>query len=582
MGRKIIKKNKKIGGKMKILGVHSGHDSSAAILIDGKIIADVQEERFNRIKHSSNVPINSIQYCLKTAEIEDISDIDYISLSWENNPQGLNTLFGIEKNLSRKEKIAFELAKTFFGKSLGMKSEKLPVYYPDYTHFNKSKIINNNHHLVHAASAYYTMSSNDKCLIFTIDGAGDNICTAVWIGNGNKIELLQKYYKEASIGWAYSVVTEGLHWIHGDGEGKTMGLAPYGDYSKCKGVLDKYFPIFENEKLIKESELGDSFYWKESGSTQFHFDEAKEVETLIKKYGKENIAAEAQRKLEENVMNLVFGWAKKTGIKKVAFAGGVMLNVKLNQRIWNNRSDIIEEQHIYPNPGDSGLAVGAALLEYYKHNEFTGYSLKNMYLGPEYSNEYIEKLLKIRKLNYMFVSNPSKKAAEMLAENKIVAWFQGRMESGPRALGNRSILMSPLKSENKDIINAWVKFRESFRPFCPSILYEYKDVYLKDNREELFMITSFDVTEDKKDKIPAVVHVDGTVRPQMVKKDINPKYWDLINHFGKITGEYIVLNTSFNVKGEPIINTPQEAIRCFFDSGLDAIFLGNYLLEKNN
>lgn len=304
------------------------------------------------------------------------------------------------------------------------------------------------------------------------------------------------------------------------------------------------------------------------------------MEKLAEKYGRENIASEAQRKLEDCVMNLVYGWAEKTKIKKVAFAGGAMLNVKLNQRIWNNRKDIITEQHIYPNPGDSGLAVGAALLQYNKFNNFVGFNLPDFYLGPSYADAEICNLLKSRKLKYQYVENPSRRAAELLADNKIIAWFQGRMETGPRALGNRSILMSPLKAENKDIINAQVKFREGFRPFCPSLLYEYRATYLKDYRDEFFMITSFDVAEDKKERIPAVVHVDGTMRPQMVKREINQLYWDLINEFGKITGEFIVLNTSFNIKGEPIINTPQEAIRCFYDGGLDALFLGSYLLQK--
>lgn len=565
---------------MIVLGIHSGHDSSAAVIKDGKILADVQEERFTRNKHSNNVPLMAIEYCLKEAKIGDINEVDKISFSWQSNPKGLNTIFGLNKDTEQKDKIVKEIAKTFFGKSLGMKNQKLPIYYPDYTKIDKSKFVNNNHHLVHAASAYYTRKSNDECLIFTIDGSGDNICTAIWLGAGNKIKLLKKYYKEAAIGWAYSIVTEGLHWIHGDGEGKTMGLAPYGDYTKCKGVLDKYFPIFKGDKLVKKSELGNSFYWAENGSTQFHFDEAREVEKLIEEYGRENIAAEAQRKLEENVMDLVFGWIKKTGIKKVAFAGGVMLNVKLNQRIWNKRGNHLEEQHIYPSPGDSGLAVGAALLEYYQHNKFDGNNLTNLYLGPKYSNKEIEKILIIRKLNYQFIDHPSRKAAKLLAANKIVAWFQGRMESGPRALGNRSILMSPLKAENKDTINKWVKFREGFRPFCPSILYEKRYEYLDDCRDEFFMITSFDVKKEKRQNIPAVVHVDGTVRPQMVQKDTNPLYWELINEFGKITGEYILLNTSFNVMGEPIINNPKEAIRCFFDGGMDALILGNYLLTK--
>ena len=206
--------------------------------------------------------------------------------------------------------------------------------------------------------------------------------------------------------------------------------------------------------------------------------------------------------------------------------------------------------------------------------------MKHLYLGPEYSNDDIEEILKIRKIKHKYIEKPAVLAAQLLSQNKIIAWFQGRMESGPRALGNRSILMSPLCSENKNVINSWVKFREGFRPFCPSLTYESKDKYLKDNRDEFFMITSFDVTSDKKDKIPAVVHVDGTLRPQMVHKDQNKKYWDLINEFGKLTGESIVLNTSFNVMGEPIINNPKEAIRCFFDSGIDAIFIGNYYVDK--
>jgi carbamoyltransferase len=564
---------------MIVLGIHQGHDSSAAIVKDGKIIADVQEERFARIKHSKNVPLKSIEFCLEQAGIEDINEVDYVSSAGENLSLELAAVFEIP---TKSDHMAIRIGKSILGKTTFNRS-KLPIYYPDFKLKDPCKLINSNHHLAHAASAHFTRKTADKCLVFTVDGAGDNICTAIWEAEGSKIKLLKSYYREASIGWAYSVVTEGLNWIHGDGEGKTMGLAPYGDYTKCMGVLDKYFPEFKDDRLVKESNLGESYFWSENGSIQFHIEDSKEVRDLIVKYGREHIAAEAQRKLEENVMNLVFGWIKKTGIKRVAFAGGVMLNVKLNQRLWNNRGDLIVEQHVYPNPGDSGLAVGAALLQYYKFNEFKGYEdFNHLYLGPEYSNEEIEKILKIRKLKYEYLENPSKKAAELLADNKIIAWFQGRMESGPRALGNRSILMSPLRAENKDIINAWVKFREGFRPFCPSLIYEKRHDYLEDFKDEFFMITSYDVTGRKRDKIPAVVHVDGTLRPQMVQKETNPRYWELINEFGNLTGEYIVLNSSYNVMGEPIINTPKEAIRGFFDSGIDALFLGNYYISKRN
>lgn len=562
---------------MKILGIHIGHDSSAAVIDDGKIIADVQEERFTRVKHSNNVPIESIKYCLKIAGFIDINEFDYISLGRLNSRLRLNALFGLRyKSLSPYETILGLLTS-----ATGIGRIHPPIYFPNFSLIDPSKFITNEHHLAHAASAYYTQESPDDCLVFTIDGVGDGISTAVWKGKGSTITPLVKYsYKDAAIGYGYSVVTEGLHFVHGDGEGITMGLAPYGDYTKCTGVLDVFFPEFKDEVLVKKSNLDGASSWKENGSTQFHMKEASQVEKLVKLHGKEHIANEAQRKLEENVLNLVFGWSRRTGIRHIACAGGVFLNVKLNQRIWNNRRDLIVRQHIYPNPGDSGLAVGAALLEYYRHNEFKGHVIDDLYKGPEYSDEEVKELLRIRKLSYEYVTNPSVKAAELLAEGKIIGWFQGKMEAGPRALGNRSILMSPTNRMNKDAINAWVKFREGFRPFCPSILYEKRDLYIKDGRDEFFMITSFDMIQAKIDKVPAVVHVDGTVRPQFVRKATNPKYWELINKFGELTGEYAVLNTSFNIKGEPIINHPREALRCFFDSGLDGIFIDCFYLKK--
>jgi carbamoyltransferase len=565
---------------MIILGVHHGHDSSAAIVVDGKVVADAQEERFNRNKHSSDVPYNSILYCLEEAGLSDINEVDKISLSWSNMTAELRALFGFKSRELIRHKIIRFAAKQIYGRDLDQNKYKTPLYYNDLKVVDESKIITNNHHLAHAASAYFTSKSNDKCLIFTIDGSGDGICTGIYMGEGSSINKLDSHYKEGAIGWPYSVVTEGLHWIHGDGEGKTMGLAPYGDYNKCKGVLDRYFPTFDGCNLIKKSELGNVFYWNEKGAVQYHFDEASSVEKIILKYGKENVAAEAQRKLEDNVLSLVKGWIDKTGVNRVAFAGGVMLNVKLNQRIWYKLSSEIKEQHIYPNPSDAGLAVGAALLEYYRHSQFSGSFFNHLFLGPGYGNEEIKNVLDVRKLNYEYVKDPSSIAAELLADNKIIAWFQGKMESGPRALGARSILMSPIKSENKDIINKFVKFREGFRPFCPSLLYEKRDEYLEDSRDELYMITSFDVLEHKKNCIPAVVHVDGTVRPQLVQRETNSRYWKLIKEFGDRTGEYVVLNSSFNIMGEPIVNNPKEAVRCFYDSGIDALLIGNYLLRK--
>jgi carbamoyltransferase len=563
---------------MIVLGVHMGHDSSCALVKDGKIVADAQEERFVRVKHSSNVPTLSLGYCLQAAGLTDINDVDGVALGWKNTPRYLRALLGVPDRNGYRQVAQKILSAS--GVGIGSVSVKPPVYVPNYRLKDPNKVVNVEHHLAHAASAHFTRQSAEKCLVFTIDGAGDNISTAVWQAEGNEITPLAKFHRDTSIGHSYSLVTEALHWWHGDGEGKTMGLAPYGDPEKCRGILDKYFPKVKGPEVATTNGLGQSYYWVESGATQFHFEEAAEVEALCEKYGRENVAAEAQRKLEECILELVYAWVEKTGIRRTAFAGGVFLNVKLNQRIWNGRRDRIIEQHIFPNAGDSGLAVGAALYAYHRTHPFEGTKLDTLYWGPQFSDEYVEALLKERNLEYETVDDPSAAAARMLADGKIVAWFQGRMESGPRALGNRSILMSPTKPENKDIINARVKFREGFRPFCPSILYEKAFEYLRDPREEYFMITSFDVKREHRDKMPAVVHVDGTVRPQMVTRDMNERYWRLIDEFGKRTGVYAVLNTSMNIKGEPMINTPQEAIRCLFDTGLDALVLGRYVLRK--
>jgi carbamoyltransferase len=561
---------------MIVLGLYCGHESGAAVVKDGRIIADVSEERFSRLKHCRDVPVKSISYCLEAAGLKNINEVDYIAYAGKQTPRVLEVLLGLPETVPLKKRIARRL-----GISWGVDYRALPIYFPDFKVKDTGRLVNVEHHLAHAASAYFTRASNEKCLIFTIDGAGDNVSTAVWQGCGNDIKPLEKLYRQASIGWAYSVVTEALHWWHGDGEGKTMGLAPYGDREKCRGVLDKYFPVFNGTKLIRPTNLGTAYHWIENSAMQWHFDEAWEVEKLVKQYGAENIAAEAQYQLEKCVQEYVFGWIEKTNCLKTAYSGGVFLNVKLNQRIWNNRKGRIAEQHIFPNCGDSGLALGAALHTYYQHNKFEGICLEDLYWGPAFDNSQIRQLLDDRMLDYRYTENPARDAARLLADNKILGWFQGRSESGPRALGNRSILMSPLGKDNKDIINAKVKFREAFRPFCPSLLWEKRHEYLQDCRDEFFMITSFDVRPEKADKLPGVVHVDGTLRPQMVKKQMNPLYWELINEFGRLTGEYIILNTSFNIKGEPIVNHPCHAIRCFFDNGMDALVLGNYIITKN-
>jgi len=570
---------------MNILGVHAGHDSSAALIINGKIVADVAEERFNRIKHSPDLPFQSIDYCLRSNNLT-INDIDIIAIPSENRVEPLKMIFdGLYKEQANPSFILKNTLKKIIKKNKKESTRiiwnrELPLYVKKLKLLPHTKIVHVEHHRSHAASAYYTSGTKEKQLVITMDGHGDKSSICIWRGENGKLTCLKQFGYDASLGWFYSNVTEAIGWMHGDGEGKTMGLDPYGTKGKLNGILNSFHPVFKNGELIEPHHYGELFVYNQNGYNQYHFTDANEIKKLIDKYGREDIAAEAQRVLEEQCFNLIFPWLEKEKTPNLSCSGGIFLNVKLNQRIWETGK--VKLHNIYGNPADAGLAVGAALHAFYEEKpDAPVHLMEHLYLGPEYTNDEIENILIARNLKYIKVENAPLFAAKLLSENKIVAWFQGRMESGPRALGNRSILMSANNSKNKDIINAKVKFREGFRPFCPSMLWEKREDYLENCRNEFFMITSFTCKPEKRSKIPAVVHADNTLRPQTVKKEHNERYWNLINEFGKITGEYLVLNTSLNVMGEPMINHPREAIRCFFDNGLDYLILNDFVLSKN-
>lgn len=557
----------------KILGVRHGHDASASLIIDGKIVADIAEERLTRKKNDGSFPENAIRYCLEAGGITS-QDLDAVTIPTTSISSTLQTFFP-GGNIEEQSK---QSLKSYLKRIINSYKIELPVYYETFPLRRDCKIIPVHHHLAHASSAYYTSGLSDQnTLVVVMDGVGDGWSTSLWRGEGNHLTILQKYDDSSSLAWFYAAATEALGWRHGSDEWKMMGLAPYGNPQH--GALDGFYPEFENGILIKKHGFGAPHRFPDHGCNHYHLNDAVELKKIAEDLGRENFAAEVQRVVEEQAENLIYPWLVKENTRNLCCAGGFFLNVKFNQKVWY--SGLVDNQWIYPNSGDSGLTVGTALFTYYSYNpEKKIHKIQTQYLGPEYSNKEIERTLQDRKIPYKYYSDIELITAEKLAENKIVAWFQGRMEAGPRALGHRSILMSPLRAENKDIINACVKYREGFRPFTPSILYEKVDDYLRNSREELFMITSFDVKEEVKKRIPAVVHVDGTARPQMVKREHNPQYYELIKKFGELTGEYVVLNTSFNVKGEPIICTPSEAIKCFFDTGLDALVMGNYLITK--
>jgi carbamoyltransferase len=560
-----------------ILGIQTGHDAAAALIVDGKIVADAAEERFTRVKNDCSFPLNAIAFCLNYAGIKS-EDLDAIALPHNYLPPSVRLFFDIPKN--RLPTLKSRLKQTILQYApISKKTDTiLPLYQRPLKVSPKCKIILIGHHKAHAGSAYYTSGLYDeRALVVTMDGIGDSSSITIWKGQANKLERLKSWGGEASLGWFYSNCTEALGWRHGSDEWKTMGLAPYG--KTHPGALDGFYPVFKSGELIKPHKYVNGGTWLDHSAYHYHFDDAYDLEKIAKRLGREDFAAEAQRVFQEQVNEIILPWLKKMNTRHLCAAGGAFLNVKSNQEIWY--SGELDTQWIYPNPGDAGLAAGAALCVYFEnHPKHKHQLLPDVYFGPEFSNAEIKRTLDERGLEYEYTDSPSLTAAEYLADNKIIGWFQGRMESGPRALGSRSILMSPLKEENKDIINRCVKYREAFRPFCPSMLYEKSDEYLINSRDERFMVTSFAVREEKRNKIPAVVHVDGTARPQMVKKESNPRYYELIKAFGDKTGEYVILNTSFNVKGEPIVCSPREAIRCFFDTGLDVLILGNYKILK--
>ena len=562
---------------MKVLGLHTGHDASAALVVDGEVVADVAEERFSRIKHRHGMPVQAMAYALKEAGIE-ASDLDQVAIPALNSAPELNRLLQLTGAQQEQPRTAKRLLNLAF-RATGRSQSEPPLYYPTFPVNPRCEVVHVEHHLAHAASAYYTCGSDERFLVVTCDGIGDGVSLAFWRGEGGKLTPIERYGSEGSLGWFYSNVTEALGWWHGDGEGKTMGLAPYGEEGKLAGVLDGLYPVYEKGRLVTPHDFGTASFWNEGGALQYHLPESEVIQELIGKHGREDIAAEAQRVLEEQLKAAILPRLHEEGTRNLACAGGVFLNVKLNQKLWY--SGELAQQHIFPNAGDSGLAVGAAPYAYHQAQPSAPIGrVDHVYWGSSYDDEEIGAELSLCKVDAERLEDPCGEAARELADGKILGWFQGRMESGPRALGNRSILMSPCHPDHKDIINARVKFREAFRPFCPSLTIEAMDRYLVKARPERYMVTSFECKEERRAGIPAVVHEDGTLRPQTVEADANPRYHSLIRQFGELSGEPIVLNTSFNVMGEPIVRTPRDALRCFFSNGLDTLYLGNYRIRK--
>jgi len=557
---------------MYILGIASKkHDSAACLLEDGKILAAIEEERLSRIKHDGSFPMRSINTCLKIAGIK-LTDVDYIAYFWNYEI--------IKRKLWRDQPFFNRCIKTpwrylFMIPHLNRDEKEIETF----AEKANAKVYFIPHHLAHAASAYLC-SQFKRANILTLDARGEITSGLMGTGEGSEIDVISEIPLPHSIGILYSAITEFLGFKPHNDEWKVMGLQAYGK-NIYNGAFDKIVKLTDDGFKINLNYL-----WGYIGTEWKHI----YTPDLIKLFGVkpreneypingiyEHIAASLQKKTEEVFFHLYDLLHEVTGYKDLCLAGGVCLNSVANGKLYLNKG--LSGEYIQPAAYDAGAALGAAC---YLYNLLTGKRpefVKHVYLGCEFSNERIEDLLKIFKIRYEHMDDICGFTAEKLAEGNIVGWFQGKVEWGPRALGNRSILANPSLSEMKEKVNNSVKHREMWRPFAASIMKEDYHKYVK-GCDSPFMTLTFPVIEDKRYEIIAATHIDGTTRPQTVEREVNQKWWSLLKKFKEITGIPAILNTSFNLAGEPIVCTPEDAIKTFFTSGMDYLVLGDYVCMK--
>ena len=582
---------------MYILGINAYHGGASACLIkDGQLIAAAEEERFTRVKYWAGFPVRAIGYVLNEAGIAP-QDLDHVGISRNPNANLMKkALFTFSKrpNLNfvtdrLNNSLKVRDLKSAFCEKMGVESASL-----------KAQFHNVEHHQAHLASAFF-VSPFEEAAILSVDGMGDFLSTMWATGKGSRFQVSGSVSFPHSLGIFYTAVTQWLGFPKYGDEGKGMGLAPYG----------KPIYIDEMRKIIRVQRDGtfeldlDYFVHHAEGVTMtWNEDEPKLgmlfSDKFVQAFGEpraprseastgsagpitgqhQNVAASLQAMLEEAEFALVRKLQRDTGQKTICMAGGVALNSAFNGKILPETD--FNDIYVQPAAGDAGTSLGVC---YYIYHQMLGkprtFVMNDAYTGPRYTNGRIEAALKEYNLTYKTCDEKElvKAAAEIVARGDVLGWFQGRMEWGPRALGNRSIIADPRRDDMKDILNARIKHREKFRPFAPSVLQEAVGEYFDQSYPDPFMINVYNVLPEKRAAIPAVTHVDGTGRLQTVDREHAPLYWELINAFRERTGVPVVLNTSFN-ENEPIVCTPQEAIECFARTKMDALAVGNYLVQK--
>lgn len=582
---------------MLVLGLNAYHgDSAAAILRDGELLMAVEEERFTRVKHWAGFPKLAIEACLHHASAT-ISDVDIIAVNRDPNAQLLRKAIFVIQNLGSWEFISKRLQNR--AKVLGLEKTFANEFGIDAAAI-RGRIHTVEHHLAHASSAYHLSKFQDAAIL-SVDAFGDWTSTMFAVGRNDTIHDLRRVFFPHSLGVAYSAVTQLIGFPNYGDEYKVMGLAPYGNPTLMepfrKIILDDNGGFKLNEKCFLHGSGRWSSQWN-GGSPTLTDLFSKEMETLLgprRKKGEEltqhhkDIAASMQARYEEVLSNMLHWLHAKTGTEQLCLVGGCGMNSVANGKIFEMSP--FREVYVPPQPGDAGGAIGAAAYTYSSiGKQACVANPQHAYLGPSFDDTTIKKVIQQHDIldNSEFVhhyceSDESlcKEIAADISEGKVIGWFQGRMEWGPRALGTRSILADPRRSDMKDILNLKIKRRESFRPFAPSILRGYVKDYFETNYEVPFMSMVFQIREDKRSDLPAVTHVNGSGRLQTVDKDDNLLYWKLIDAFREVTGVPIVLNTSFN-ENEPIVCKPEEALACFLRTNMDTLALGHHIIRRTD
>ena len=546
------------------------HDSSACIARDGELLFAVAEERISRVKHDAGFPHNAIRACLDFAKVGP-DQLDFICQGWPSPGK----VFATDLKCFLRGQYPFTYLNALNSSLLYASMAHQNGGFKLFTqHFGQTKAQMRfvDHHLAHAISAY-SYGGFDNAAVVVMDGRGAWEASSIWHGHDGRLDHVLTIPWPNSLGLFYAQFTQYLGFVPNSDEWKVMGLAPYGS----PGVnLNEFISLDReiyrvNAPLLLERQNGISAIARRLGPERTP---ESEIDESFK-----NIAFAVQDACESAMLSLVKLAMEKTGCRNVCLAGGVALNSKANGKI--QASGIVDNMFVQPAASDDGVALGAVFAPYLDGGgRLPMKPLRHAYLGPEFCDAEIEKTLRTYKLRATKLGDVVSSSVELLANRKIIGWFQGRMEFGPRALGHRPILADPRDPEMNAKVNNAVKFREWWRPFAPSMLKEVAAEYLEYACDSPFMILTNPVRPEKRDIIPSVTHVDGSARPQTVEKEIEPLYWRLIDEFGKRTGVPVLMNTSFNLRGEAIVNTPTDAIRTFFSSGMDALVIGSYLVEK--